>query len=438
MSSEEDAYDDDYEDDDYSQDYEAEEAGEFGSTEQLVIASPSSTCFQSTSETAGRLDEESSRYSPGNNERNGRKYSVNSVAVAKEMKLVENVVRPQSSSSSSNSELKRHAYESSKLQVAKAEKTLSLATSLENTKEELKKSRAENEQLRILLLEGFNGTSKDELKKYSNIPLIQLLRMRLEELEDHRIDSSSANISFFSMKKTNRALCGGPLILNPSNQIKVKKHEQSSPAKVKDDCTSCVHLRNELEKMSERSRRDREIKNKLMRNLEDSKSEVNNLLECMEKMNINLNQEASAKAKAVSDRCKILRDLDTVKQRNQIVERKNEQQDKAICDLNENSDRLREQLNDMEKKCAELRSKLDRTRAQMEKLIRKKDEQMKDLKLQKFSAEKNAKQQATQNNAGRKANDEKLQSLSKKRRALKGIYASEVWRLLPSTADEIT
>jgi hypothetical protein len=30
MSSEEDAYDDDYEEDDYSQDYEPEEAGELG------------------------------------------------------------------------------------------------------------------------------------------------------------------------------------------------------------------------------------------------------------------------------------------------------------------------------------------------------------------------------------------------------------------------
>jgi myosin heavy subunit len=346
--------------------------------------------------------------------------------------------RPQSSSSN-DPELKRLSYESSKLLVAKAEKTLSIAMSLENTKEELRKARAENEQLRILLLEGINGAGKDDFKRYANIPLIQLLRMRLEELEDNRIDSSSANSSFFSVKKTSRGLCsGGYPTSNPIGQSKHKKHERSSPIKEKDDCASCAHLKNELEKMADRSRRDREIKNKLIRNVEDSKSEVNNLLECMEKLNLNLKHEASAKAKALNERVKIQRELEMVKQRNQIFEKKNEQQDKAICNLNENSEHLRDQLHQMEKKCTELRNKLDWTRAQMEKSIRKKDEEMKDLRLQKFSAEKHAKQQGTQSNTSRKVNDEKLESLSRKRRALRGIYASEVWRLLPSTADEIT
>jgi hypothetical protein len=262
--------------------------------------------------------------------------------------------------------------------------------------------------------------------------------MRLEELEDNRIDSS-VNSSFVScMKKTNRALCGAPAISNSMGHSKHKKHERSSPIRVKDDCASCLHLRNELEKMTDRSRRDREMKNKLTRNLEDSRSEVNSLSERMEKLSLNLKHETSAKAKVLSERIKILRDLEVVKQRNQIAEKKNGQQHKAICDLKENSEHLREQLQQVEKKCTELRTKLDWTRAQMEKLVRKKDEEMKDLKLQKLSAEKNSKQQATQNNTNGKVNDEKLQSLSRKRQALKGIYASEVWRLLPSTADEIT
>lgn len=343
--------------------------------------------------------------------------------------------------STNGNEVKRRSYESSKTLVAETERVLSLARSLEKTKADLKHSRAENEQLRILLLEGING-GKEDFKKYGNIPLTQLLRIRLEELEDARIDSSSTNSSFFSTtKKTTRGFCRGSSssMPHPTGQNKQKKHGVASPTKteVRDIC-NCEHLKKEVEKMAERSRRDREVKNKLTKNLEETRSEVCTLSECIEKLSNNLKHESSAKAKALSERCKLQRDLEIVKQRNQMVERKNEQNEKTIFDLNENSEQLKDQLNQMEKKCTDLRTKLDSTRAQMEKLIRRKDEEMKDLRLQKLSAEKNTKKGMVQNPNRKIENDNTVITLNRKRRALKGIYASEVWRLLPSTANEIT
>ena len=94
---------------------------------------------------------------------------------------------------------------------------------------------------------------------------------------------------------------------------------------------------------------------------------------------VHLKHEALTKTKVLNERSKRLKEIDTLKRRNQIMENRNIRKDHAMSDLKEGGKLLEDQLSLMDEKYMELRMKLDWTRSQTEKILRNKDEEVKDF-----------------------------------------------------------
>ena len=95
---------------------------------------------------------------------------------------------------------------------------------------------------------------------------------------------------------------------------------------------------------------------------------------------VHLRHEAISKAKALGDRMRSLREIDHLKKRSQMMQKRNERKDKAICDLKEGSKILEDQLRLMDEKYVELKMKLDWTRTQGERAVKKKEDEVRELR----------------------------------------------------------
>lgn len=278
-------------------------------------------------------------------------------------------------------ELKKRLYETGKCLVIEGEKNISLALDLEKIKDSLRKSRSDNEQIRLELLSGINGGIYDT-QKHSNIPLTELLRIRLQEYEDGIDSSISFNYSSLSSKKItkiNNEDTNGGKVLNRSLH-KFKERESTNSAEDENGSERVVdRLRMTMHKMNDRSRRDRELKQKLQRQTLEANRKVDALSDHIEKLMVHLKHEALTKTKVLNERSKHLKEIDTLKRRNQIMENRNIRKDHAMSDLKEGGKLLEDQLSLMDEKYMELRMKLDWTRSQTEKILRNKDEEVKDF-----------------------------------------------------------
>lgn len=282
-------------------------------------------------------------------------------------------------------ELRKRLYDSSKSLVAEGGKHVSIALDLEKTKDALREMRAENHQIRLILLGGINGGISD-VENFSNIPLSELLRIRLQEIERDGTDSISLNPSFSWSKKQSKGSLN-----NSSGQHKIDSRRTSVQEPADDSSTSVNRLKKTIDKMNDRSRRERETKQKAHKDLTEANKKVEALSDHIEKLMVHLKHEAITKAKVLSERGRHTKEIENLKKRNQILENKNARKDRLIGDLKEGGKLLEDQLSLMDEKYMELRMKLDWTRTQTEKILKKKDEEVKDLRLQNLIADKKAK-----------------------------------------------
>jgi len=275
-------------------------------------------------------------------------------------------------------ELRRRLYESSKCLVSEGEKNVTMALDLKRIQENLRSARAENEQIRLVLLHGINGGTPDA-NSYANVALNELLRIRLQEFEDGGFDSSSVN---YSSSRSNKKLVKGHSETKSmsSNQCQQNFGTGTSISTRNDDTSSGDRLRSKLKKMNGRSQRDREIKHTLQRQVEEANGNVDALSDHIEKLMVHLKHEAITKAKALSENGKHLKEIELLKKRNHITENRNTRKDRAISELKEGGKVLEDQLGLMDEKYMELRMKLDWTRMQTERVLKKKDDEVKDLR----------------------------------------------------------
>ena len=294
---------------------------------------------------------------------------------------------------SSEQELHHRLLEMSKRVVEEGEKNVSLKQELQALRNDLTYTQNENEELRKTLLKGINDGNADH-NKFSNVPVLELLRIRLQEYQDGSMTSS---IPFFGFKKIgkkpkvnahskhqdrtapkNESKSAPPSPKNRKEQESVTKSIPSSPRQ--SYVANVGDLKDKLTKMNDRSRKDRDVKSKLKEELTQSNQTIDVLSDHIEKLMVHLKHEAISKSKALGDRMRSQKEIDLLKKRSQMMEKRNERKDKVICDLKEGAKMLEDQLQLMDDKYVELKMKLDRTRTQSERVFKKKDEELKELK----------------------------------------------------------
>jgi hypothetical protein len=279
--------------------------------------------------------------------------------------------------SSSEEELRHRLCESSKRVVEEGEKNVSLAQELQTLRDDLSYLRNENEETRIALLKGINDGTADP-NKFSNVPLLELFRIRLQEYQN---GSMASTIPFFSFKKQSKMQKIDGNSSKHQQDRKEHKHDSKSvPPSPKKYVANVGDLKEKLTRMNDRSRKERDAKSKLHEELTQSNKKNDVLSDHIEKLMVHLKHEAISKAKALGDRMRSLREIDHLKKRSQMMEKRNERKDKAICDLKEGSKILEDQLRLMDEKYVELKIKLDWTRTQTERAVKKKEDEVRELR----------------------------------------------------------
>jgi hypothetical protein len=315
---------------------------------------------------------------------NGKTGSDKTPTTLEEQKGSNHIIKSKSSNSSSCrrdnqqvlsvNQLRHQLCETSKLVVVEGEKNVTLALDLIRVRDDLKDVKEENRQLRLTLLHGINNDVSNDVHKFMNIPLNELLRLRLQEFKGNTIDSHMS-FSLGGSKKLDIPQQG---VSSRSERIEGQIH--ISDTNDNDIELESIRLKQKLSKMMDTSRREREIKLKLERDLGISNERVEALSEHIEKLMIHLKHEATSKVKALSECSRCRKEIELFKRRNQTMEKRNNRKNRVIDDLKEGAKILEDQLTLMDEKYMELRMKLDWTRTQTERVMRKKEEEIKDLR----------------------------------------------------------
>ncbi len=275
--------------------------------------------------------------------------------------------------------LQRRLYETSKLVVKEGEKNIAIALEVEKLKEALKWSQLENEQIKQALLQGINGGVTD-IDTCANISMMELLRLRLQECEDGNVHVQAIQVTTGNKKMLRQRLSPDPRDIASSDQTSAAYGiPPPSRASCRSRDESTERLKNNITKMTSRSRRDREIKLRLEKDVDEANNKVDALSDHIEKLMVHLKHEAITKAKALTERTRCQKEIETLKKKLTIMEKRNNRKDQAISDLKEGGKVLEDQLTLMDEKYMELRMKLDWTRAQTEKIVKRKDEELREL-----------------------------------------------------------
>ena len=272
-------------------------------------------------------------------------------------------------------ELQFRLWKTSKRVVKEGEKNVTLALDLVKVRDDLKIVQEENRQLRLALLHGINDDVSNDVGKFMNIPLYQLLRLRLQEYKDITMESSM-NSSLLGSKKLDVFPQSG----HSQRSDKIESTNHTSDINNSKSEVECDRLTKKLSKMMDTSRREREVKLKLEREIGLSNERVEALSEHIEKLMIHLKHEATSKAKTLSECTRCHKEIEILRRRNQAMEKRNTRKNRAIDDLKDGAKILEDQLTLMDEKYMELRMKLDWTRTQTERVMRKKEEEIKDLR----------------------------------------------------------
>jgi hypothetical protein len=312
--------------------------------------------------------------------------------------------------------------------VKSEEKNLALGLRLERTNEELALVKAEVSAYSQALLCGL-GVSK-ATDKYQNVPLTELLRLRLQECSS---SSSSSSESPHLAEKKPLGNGGNASNNNMSNihfhhqrqrQQQQQRHDMSSNQQLERRLATEKQRSKNLEKrvakmqmqldgvnldesdlklkaakLADRARMERELRGRSEKDLAKSKEQIQVLTEHIESLMMQTKQQTSAKSTALKDLSSALRDVDLLKSRCAAMSKRNSRKDALINDLRNESTALGDELRNMQEKYGELRLKVDWTRSQTTNTLKKKNEEILHLQT-------------------------KLEFLARKDRALEGMSSS--------------
>ena len=298
--------------------------------------------------------------------------------------------------------VKTEIYELSKKLVKEGEKNVTLALDLQKSKDEVNRLKHDCNLLRSMLFRGINGGILDA-ENYSHITLVELLRIRIQELDRQYKDNSSKSFhssmtnhedESFSMNQDIHDCTSSELAhgiqkfekkimsmqhLNDNLKKKCAKLENKTQT-LKSSDKQIIELNKKITQVVERSRHERDIRAKTEKELSTTNKKVEVLSDHIEKLMIHLKHEAVAKVRALSDQVKTQRELEMLRSRNVLLTKRNDRKDRAIIEIKEGGKILEDQLRIMDEKFMELRMKLDWTRTQSERLIQKKEDESKDLR----------------------------------------------------------
>ena len=263
---------------------------------------------------------------------------------------------------------------SSQQLVKEGEKNISLALDLVKVRDNLKLVQKENKELRHALLEGINVSMSYQVKDFMNIPVLELLRIRMQEFKDDKTGNPIVSSSTYGARKLDSFFPGTKLEKGEENT-----NEETSEHNVskKDELE---RLKVKVAKMMDTTRRERELKSKLERDISLANQRIEALSDHIEKLMIHLKHEAISKAKTLNDCTRCRKEIELLKKRNETMEKRNNRKNRAINELKDGAKILEDQLTLMDEKFMDLRMKLDWTRTQTERVINKKEEEIKDLR----------------------------------------------------------
>lgn len=282
--------------------------------------------------------------------------------------------------------------------VKSEEKNLSLGLKLERTNEELVHMKAEVSACSQALLSGL-GVSNAE--KYQNVPLTELLRLRLQEV------SSSASTVASSSPAQKRPLCNASNNACTSNTCIGNQHDKPNVQKLERrlatekqrnknlerrvaelqtkldgasaDNDNEGNLKAKVSKLADRARTERELRGRAEKEVAKSKEQVEVLTEHIETLMMQLKQQTSAKSAALKELSSASREIDLIKSRSAAMSKRNARKDALINDLRNESAALDSELQSMQAKYGELRLKVDWTRSQTTNTLKKKNEEIQHL-----------------------------------------------------------
>ncbi len=281
-----------------------------------------------------------------------------------------------------STKLQQKFLEYSKKLVYEGEKNVKLAQLLEESGDKITFLNETIESARSEMLRGIDGADASDTSAYSHVSLVDLLRLRLQSmpLED------TESFEVLRTKKIRKRRpkkhvfpAGMELPNNTSGKEYQPQNEFEKTKQMKKD-SDLEGLKKKVRRLVDRSRQERDSRNKLEKELLLANERVEVLSEHIEKLMIHLKHEALAKARALCENSKSQKEADLLRTRNQTMMKRNVRKEKAINDLKEGGKILEDQLRLMDEKYIELRMKLDWTRIQTERIIKRKEEEVRQLR----------------------------------------------------------
>lgn len=289
--------------------------------------------------------------------------------------------------------------------VKSEEKNLALGLRLERANEELARIKAEVLAYSQALLSGLGVA--DAIDKYQNVPLAELLRLRLQESSCSSSSSSSPSVS---SSTENRPLCNTSNTSTSQHQHHQhhQQHDISSTQKLErrlatekqrsrnlekrvaelqaqldganvEAGNETDDLKLKVSKLADRARTERELRARAEKDLAKSKEQTEVLSEHIETLMMQIKQQASAKSQALKDLSSASREVDLLKSRSAAMSKRNTRKDALINDLRNEAAALESELQSMQEKYGELRLKVDWTRSQTTNTLKKKNEEIQHL-----------------------------------------------------------
>lgn len=276
--------------------------------------------------------------------------------------------------------------------VKEGEKNIHLALEICHLKDELQQLHKQMEKFRVALLNGINE-GLGESQKYSNVSLVDLLRIRLL-VQSQRVNEASNT----SCSQAAKPISANALPLKESASYKSSSDEAMALQVRNNELQrKCAELTRKMDSFKESEQKNNELKQKISRLMDRSRNEkekrekvnedvtlanrkIEALSEHIEKLMAHLKFEVASKSKAVSELGRVNRELELCKNQNNILEKKNNSKDRVVTELQEAGKILQDQLRLMDDKYIELRLKLDWSRSQTERLLKGKDDELRELR----------------------------------------------------------
>ena len=297
-----------------------------------------------------------------------------------------------------SSQVQQKMIDTSAKLVKSEEKNLSLGLQLEHANEELARVKSEVSACSQALLSGLGVSNA---KKYQNVPLTELLRLRLQEAS-----SSASTVASSSPAAEKRPLCNASNNTCTSNTCTGNQHDMPNVQKLERrlatekqrnknlerrvtelqrqlDAVSTNgnegDLKAKVSKLADRARTERELRGRAEKEVAKSKGQVEGLTEHIETLMMQLKQQTSAKSAALKELSSVSREIEMVKSRSAAMSKRNARKDALINDLRNESAALDSELQGMQAKYGELRLKVDWTRSQTTTTLKKKNEEIEHL-----------------------------------------------------------